>query len=136
MKLVVVALISELQMFHILSSLHQVKSYVMNTEVKAKSFISVSRASLVSCDSSPPPLHRSLTGFFGLLGVLCDVVLGASVCEHQSNPGDVATGRTSALCLREAVLHHVFKGQTCHGAFLHVFDLENHSQKSSKSVHR
>lgn len=72
--------------------------------------------------SSTPPV-RCLTSVFGLLCVLGDVVLGPPVCEHQSDPGDVSASWTSALCFREAVLYHVFQGQTRHGSLFHVFNL-------------
>lgn len=54
---------------------------------------------LLTPGSGPSLRPNGLTGFFGLLGVLGDVVLGPSVCEDQSDPRDVAFGGTAALRL-------------------------------------
>lgn len=86
--------------------------------------------------AAPPQRTRSrpsagLTGFLGLPGVLADVVLGASICEDQADPGDVAPGGTSALGLREAVLQHVLEGQARHGALLHVLHLNGYQNSQS-----
>lgn len=75
-----------------------------------------------------------LTGFFGLLGILGDVILGASVCENQPDSWNAAAQRTSAFCLREAVFQHVLQGQAGHRTFLHVFNLNMDSNNISSRV--
>lgn len=70
-----------------------------------------------SCVTCPPIPSLPPTLVLGLLGSISDVVLAASVSEHDAHLGDPGPG---AVPRAEAVVCQIAESLTCHGPPLHV----------------